>query len=251
MVDARPWSVNLEHGERWWYAHVVELPGCFTRGESRDEVLDALPGAIVSHLAFLEARGHPPEVETVEIRVAEEIDGIPELGETGGAVALFASDERPVGDEEFGFHLDLMRWNREALLDLVNPLSEEDRTAKPIPDKWTINETLRHVANAEEWYISRLGLETQREYESFISGIGPTDRRQTVLERLDQTRRGVVHALEQVFARGVQGIFARAAYTRHPEERWTFRKVLRRFVEHELEHIGTIMRVADELAQCG
>ena len=42
-------------------------------------------------------------------------------------------------------------------------------------------------------------------------------------------------------------MFKRSAYTKHPEEEWTFRKVLRRFVEHEREHIGTIKKVIEAL----
>jgi predicted RNase H-like HicB family nuclease len=251
MVDVKPWSVNLEHGERWRYAHVVELPGCFTRGETREEVLGALPDAIADHIAFLEARGRPVDATTLDFGVVEEIHGIPELGEAGGAVALFSSDGEPVGEVEFSHFLDLMRWNRGELLGIVEPLSENERNARPLPDKWTIEETLRHVANAEEWYVSRLGAEVQEEYEGFIRGINPEERWGSILERLEATRRGGVHSLEYAFGRGVEGVFTRAAYTQHPEERWAFRKVLRRFVEHEREHIGTIKRVADALVRRG
>ena len=251
MVDVKPWSVNLEHGERWRYAHVIELPGCFTRGETREEVLGALPDAIAGHIAFLGARGRPVDATTLDFGVVEEIHGIPELGEAGGAVALFASDGEPVGEEEFGHFLDLMRWNRGELFGIVEPLSEDERNARPLPDKWTIEETLRHVANAEEWYVSRLGAEVQGEYEGFVRGMNPEERWGSILERLEATRRGCVHALEYAFGRGAEGVFSRAAYTRHPEERWTFRKVLRRFVEHEREHIGTIKRVVDALVREG
>jgi predicted RNase H-like HicB family nuclease/uncharacterized damage-inducible protein DinB len=249
MVDGKPLSVNLEHGERWWYAHVVGLPGCFTRGETREEVLEALPDAIAHHITFLEVRSHPVGQKTREFRVVEEVHGIPELGEAGGAVALFASDEEPVGEREFKLFLDLMRWNREELLGLVEPLSGKDRESRPFPDKWTINETLRHIANAEEWYISRLGAETQNEYDGFVRDTNPDEKWQSILERLEATRSGAVHALKYAYERGVQGVFTRAAYTQHPEELWTFRKVLRRFVEHEREHIGTIKRVIEAIAE--
>jgi predicted RNase H-like HicB family nuclease/uncharacterized damage-inducible protein DinB len=249
MVYGKPFSVNLEHGERWWYAHVAELPGCFTRGETREEVLEALPDAIAHHVTFLEVRSHPVSQKTREFRVVEEAHGIPELGEAGGAVALFASDEEPVGEREFKLFLDLMRWNREELLGIVEPLSENERNARPLSDKWTIEETLRHVANAEEWYVSRLGAEIQEECEGFVRGINPEERWGSILERLEATRQGGVHALEYAFGRGVEGVFTRAAYTQHSEERWTFRKVLRRFVEHEREHIGTIERVVGALAK--
>jgi len=116
-----------------------------------------------------------------------------------------------------------------------------------MPGKWTIDETLRHIANAEEWYVSRLGLKAQRELEAFVEGLRPDEGRQTVLGRMNATRQGVYHALDSAHERGVPGVFRRRAYTRHKEEEWTFRKVLRRFVEHEREHIGTIRKVIDTL----
>jgi predicted RNase H-like HicB family nuclease len=247
MKVAEPWSVNLERGERWWYAHVAELPGCFTRGESRGEVLGELPKAISRHLGFLEAKGRASAAGTTEFDVVEEVEGVPELGESGGAVALFSSDCGPMEGEEFRSFL--MGWNREELTALVGQLQDDAMNARPFQDKRTIGETLRHVANAEEWYVSRLGAEAQGVYEGFIECVRPGGRRLPVLGRLDLTRRGAVHALEKAFERGVPGVFTRAEYTGHPGERWTFRKVLRRFVEHEREHIGTINKVVEALGR--
>jgi uncharacterized damage-inducible protein DinB/predicted RNase H-like HicB family nuclease len=247
MAGDEWWFVNLEHGERWWYAHVVELPGCFTREDDREEALIALPGAISRHLEYLRSKGVKRGWAASGLRVVEEVDGIPELGEAGGAVALFGSDRAPVSGAEFRPFLELMRWNREELMSIVESLSENARTARPLPGKWAINETLRHIANAEEWYISRLGLKAQREYEAFIETMKPDKKRQPILDRLYTTRQGVYHVLDVSFEGGVPRVFKRSAYTKHPEEEWTFRKVLRRFVEHEREHIGTIKKVIDAL----
>jgi predicted RNase H-like HicB family nuclease/uncharacterized damage-inducible protein DinB len=247
MAEDERWSVNLEHGERWWYAHVVELPGCFTREDDREEALLALHEAISRYLEYLRSKGVKRGWAASGLRVVEEVDGIPELGEAGGAVALFVSDRTPVSGEEFQHFLGLMRWNREELMPIVEPLSENAKTSRPLHGKWTINETLRHIANAEEWYISRLGLKAQREYDAFIETMKPDKKRQPILDRLDTTRKGVYHVLNASFERGVPRVFKRSAYTKHPEEKWTFRKVLRRFVEHEREHIGTIKKVIDAL----
>jgi predicted RNase H-like HicB family nuclease len=108
VFDVKPWSVNVEHGERWWYAHVAELPGCFTRGETREEVLNALPQEIDRHLSFLRERGRP-STETTKFLVAQEIHGITELGEAGGAVAIFDTDERPVSEKDLETFLELIK----------------------------------------------------------------------------------------------------------------------------------------------
>jgi len=247
MVGDDFWSVNLEHGDRWWYAHVIELPGCFTREDERGKALLVLPEAISCHLEFLRSRGVKKEWTASGIRVIEEVIGIPELGEAGGAVALFESDRALVSREDYDSFLDLMRWNREELMSIVKPLSEDARASRPLPGKWTINETLRHIANAEEWYISRLGLKAQSDCQAFMKTLKLDGKGQTIFGRLDMTRQGVYHTLEASYELGVLKVFKRRAYTRHKEEDWTFRKVLRRFVEHEREHIGTIRMVIGAL----
>jgi len=238
--------VNLEQGDQWWYAHVAELPGCFTRGSTREAVLASLGKAITDHLAFLRAHGHRLEGGSSPFAVVEEVEGIPELGESGGAVALFASDMTSVNAQEFDVFLSLMQWNRGELLALVEPIPEDARNARTLQGKRTLNETLRHIMNAEEWYISRLGLGVQKEYEGHARRLR-LGRRQTIPDRLATTRQNAVQTLKEVFARGKLGIFTRVAHTRHPEEKWTFRKVLRRFVEHEREHIGTIRELLPAL----
>jgi hypothetical protein len=40
--------------------------------------------------------------------------------------------------------------------------------------------------------------------------------------------------------------FVRKAYTKYPAEAWTLRKVLRRFLSHEREHIWTMERTLGE-----
>lgn len=248
-MNAQVWSVNLEHGERWWYAHVIELPGCFTRGPTREMVLNALPQAITEHLTFLQRKGQKPSIKTQGFRIVEEINKIPELGEAGGAVALFTSDLVPLSPTEFTHFLHLMDWNREDLFALIQPLNDAIRTARPLPTKWTINETLRHVANAEEWYISRLGPAIQREYEKLIDQIRRQHEDPSIIEHLTEVRYGALKVLKKVFSQGIQRTFTRATYTRYPNERWTLRKVLRRFVEHEREHIQVIKTIIKATAE--
>ncbi|MFQ5614940.1 MAG: type II toxin-antitoxin system HicB family antitoxin [Anaerolineales bacterium] len=44
------------------HAHVIALPGCFTRGATQEEALAALPGAIRAYLADLQRHGDPSTV---------------------------------------------------------------------------------------------------------------------------------------------------------------------------------------------
>lgn len=230
-------------GGAWWYAHVVELPGCFSRGASRGEALGALPGEVDARLRWLGERGveHPGRSELV---VVEEECGVPELGESGGAVALFLTDLEPVGGGFLRSAEELMARSREELLGAVGGLSDEALDATPIPGKRSIRRDISHIVNAEEWYVSRLGARYQGVYEAGLrEEVGR--RRLTPVERLRVTRPHMVAALEAALAEGRQGPFTRGRYTRYKWERWTLRKVLRRFLEHEREHLRTINRTLD------
>ena len=223
---------------------MVELPGCFSRGASRDEALSLLDEAVEGRLTWLMARGlNYPRLSG--FKVIEEQHDVPELGESGGAVALFKSDETPVDEAYLGDALRLMRFSREEILSLVEHLTEEELDACPIPRKRTVRRDITHIVDAEEWYISRLGSKYQRAYEDNLRTMTEA-RRLSAVERLRLTRGAMIPALESALRDARQGPFTRSAYTRYPDEQWTLRKVLRRFIEHEREHLGTIKIVLNE-----
>jgi len=223
---------------------VVELPGCFSRGASRGEALSLLDEAVEGRLAWLMARGlnYPSHSG---LKVIEEQQDVPELGESGGAVALFKSDEAPVDEAYLGDALRLMQFSREEVLSAVEHLTEEELDACPIPRKRTVRRDITHIVDAEEWYISRLGSKYQSVYEDNLRTMTEA-RRLSAVERLHLTRGAMIPALEAALRDARQGPFTRSAYTRYPEEQWTLRKVLRRFIEHEREHLGTIKIVLNE-----
>jgi len=51
--------VVIERGEASWGAHVPDLPGCVAVGESREEVLRLIRGAIELHIDGLREDGEP------------------------------------------------------------------------------------------------------------------------------------------------------------------------------------------------
>ena len=231
------WSVNLEGG-RWWYAHVAELPGCFTRAATRGEALSLLPGVLDAHLRWLDDWGIAHHSRS-GLAVVEEREEVPELGESGGAVALFASDRESVTAESLSQFLELMSLNRDETLRMICTFPSAELGYHPRMGKRSLAEDVRHIVNAEEWYISRMGLRYQRVYEAELRAVRGK-RRPSDVERLTITRGPMTMTLKKALADGHQGTFQRKAYSRHPEELWTLGKVLRRFVEHEREHIGTM-----------
>ena len=69
------YMVVVERGETTWGAHVPDLPGCVAVGETREEVLRLIRGAIEFHIDGLRQDGLPvptpsSEGEFVEVGAA-------------------------------------------------------------------------------------------------------------------------------------------------------------------------------------
>ena len=214
-------------------AHVLSLAGCTVRAPSREEALQRLPGAIRDYLAWLRRHGEaaPTETEPIEIAVVEESTGLGPFT-PGDTAALFAPDRDPITPEEMEHHFRLMADSRADLLALVEDLPDELLDWRPDPQSYTIRRVLRHIGNAEEWYVSRLvSPETlPAEWED--------DEGLPILEFLEMERRTALDRLRRLSETERSEVFYPQQWTDHPEERWTARKALRRFLEHEREHVG-------------
>ena len=62
----------------------------------------------------------------------------------------------------------------------------------------------------------------------------------TALAWLEWTRRSAVRRLGTLSPHERSQVFRPSRYTDHPDELWTARKALRRFLEHEREHTAQI-----------
>jgi hypothetical protein len=172
--------------------------------------------------------------------VGEDVSGIAWLGESGGEVALFRYDVKPVSEKLLE---DCVRWmghNRADMLAQVRGLPAETMAHVPPGKKRNITQILGHVCDAEEWYVSRLGPDAQALYESSLGmAVREADALPT-LQRMETVRRGCVETLRRLVPSKGDQVFTRAQYTSYPDERWTAHKILRRFLEHEREHIYNI-----------
>jgi predicted RNase H-like HicB family nuclease/uncharacterized damage-inducible protein DinB len=220
------------------FAHVLALPGCIARALTRDEALRRLPLAIVDHLAWLRSHDEPVPLpgEAVEIEVAGEISGTGPF-DPGSAAALFPPDYHPVTLEEMDRFFGLMAHSREDLLALVQDLPGSLLDWLPHPGSFTIRQLLRHVANAEEWYVSRLvPPET-------LPVVWQNDQDLSTRQLLDMSRRTAMARLRLLSEEERSGVSYPTCWTNHPEEGWTVRKALRRFVEHEREHTAQVQEI--------
>jgi len=235
-------TVALETGTTsLWYGRLIEHLGTHARATSRSDVLRELEDEYTFHLEWLRRHGDKmPRASHTAFNVSEEVTGIGWLGESGGEVALFRYDVKRVSKRLLDDCVRWMGYNRADLLAQVNDLPAETMAHMPPGKKRSITQILGHICNAEEWYVSRLGPEADTAYES---SLGMTVKEADTLptfERLGVVRGGCVETLRRFVPERGDQVFTRAQYTSYPDEKWTAHKVLRRFLEHEREHIYNI-----------
>lgn len=246
------YPVYLEsHPDGRTMAHVPALPGCICRKSSRAAALAGLPGAIRGHHDWLRRRREPaPDpAEPIEVEIAGESAGYGPF-DPGNAAALFPPDLAPVTPAELERCFRLMAHTRADLLALVadpSPGSELALSAvkgqvlpddildwQPNPAAWPIRRVLRHIGNAEEWYVSRVVPAETLPAEWVHDDALP------LFDFLAMARRTAVERLRQLTEVERAQVCHPQGWTDHPDEPWTAAKVLRRFLEHELEHTGQV-----------
>jgi len=127
------------------------------RAPAQDEALRQLPEAIHDYHAWLRLHGGPapPAQELVEIEIVGTSTGFGPF-DPGDAAALLPSDREPIFPEEMERCFRLMAYARADLLDWVCDLSDDVLDWQPDPQSFSIRHLLRHIGNAEEWYVSRI-----------------------------------------------------------------------------------------------
>jgi predicted RNase H-like HicB family nuclease/uncharacterized damage-inducible protein DinB len=219
-----------------WLAWVLELPGCFSSASTEVEAVARAPEAIAAYFAWLS--GHDPTLpamlEPVEVKVVERFRAFPSSEEPDYLVnAFFEDDRRPLTYWEVAGVLRLLTWTRQELLQLVGA-AEQEALANPLAalEGRSITDLLNHIAGAENWYFSRLGL-----------GLPRPQLPEPPLERLELVRANTRTRLAALI--GDEQI------TEKVGERWSTRKVLRRTLWHEQDHTRQIRQLLPEAVKGG
>lgn len=236
-----PFTVCFEvPGSGLWMAHVMQLPGCMVVGESFDDVQGRLPEAVRDYVDWL--RGHGETLPDVEGPYTFTQDAVVRgIGPArrGDEAALFPQDMDPITDEDLSTYLKIAGFNRSDLLSLTQRLPDDVLDWKADSDAMSVREILRHVGNAEQWYVSRL-VEPET-----LPPEWQDDERLPIFAFLEMERRTVSERLLRLTDEERSALVMPVRWAKDPEnpEPWTARKALRRLVEHEREHVGHIREV--------
>jgi hypothetical protein len=226
-------KVGLEKNiERRSLAWVLGHPGCFAYGIDGTQALRAVPDAIQDYRHWISTHtgqswlpGTATEFQLEETWECYSINDNYELVEDGYEVnAWFRHDWLPLTEEDIQHGLLLLTWSREALWNTVVSLDKATLDQTYPLERWSIAGILEHIADAERWYMDRLGLAFPRPHLP----MPPLEWLQVVRNHLVAILPGLAGS-RQVF--GISGEF------------WSPSKLLRRAVWHELDHIAHIRKL--------
>ena len=232
------YDVYLEVGEGGdSMAHVLQLPGCAAGGASLDDALANVVTAIADYYDWLGRHGDSSHDGTsaITIELAEITRGLGPF-QRGDKAALFGPDREPLARDELETCLRYAGYSRADLLAATRGLTDDALDWRPGPDgphahdAMTVREIMRHVGNAEEWFVSRLAPPERLPVQ------WQDDERLPVFEFLEMERRTATALLRELNDAEREAIHYPTWFTEHPDEAWTARKALRRLLEHEREH---------------
>ncbi|NLH00085.1 MAG: DinB family protein [Chloroflexi bacterium] len=214
-------------------AWALDFPGCFAYGADGSEAVINLARELVAYEQWVNSHAGKELIQLgdFDLRVVDTwevytINDQYELEEGGYAVnAWFKHDWKPLQTSDVERGLDLLRWSREDLLNVVQGLNDEQMTRKLPGERWSIRGILKHVGSAEWWYLNRLRL---------VTGVRE-DLPDDPFERLQQVRQRLEAVLPELVGKdlvlGKDGEF------------WSPRKMLRRAIWHEIDHRQHILKL--------
>jgi len=211
----------VEKSIAWAFDH----PGCFAYGEDDKEAILRVPQAMVAYQEWIGKHTEESwlsDLGDFDVRLIEALekpkDGSPSRN-------WFQFDGQPLSQMEVEQGIKLLSWSRTDLLDIATSFSDQELDQTFEGERLSIRGIVKHIADAETWYLDRLGL------ADGLKGHLEKD----VFARILQVRTRTVEVLPLLAGkteiREVDG------------ESWSGRKFLRRTAWHEMDHIGHILKL--------
>jgi hypothetical protein len=215
-----------------WIAWALNLPGCFSSATTAEDAVALAPQKITEYFSWLLAHDSqlPAVQEPIEVEAVETFYSFPCSEDPEYIVNAFFDDDRrslEYWDVEMG--LRLLSWTRQDLFSAIQSLTKEQLTKAISGEvRGSINGILNHIAAAENWYFDQLGCGVERENL-------PGDP----LEKLAIVRTNTRNQLVKLIGNKL--------ITKNCDELWSARKILRRTLWHEQDHVRQIAQLRRSL----
>lgn len=220
--------IGLERGVQGRsLAWALDFPGAFAYGKDDAEALLALPRALIQFESWVGLHSDASWVRLPEfgLKVTESFETY--ISDEDYEVnAFFKDDRKPPTALEIARALDIHRWQREELLAGVETLSPELVTRMLPGQRWNINGILNHIGRVEYWYLSNTNL---------------------ALPSADSLVHNPFRLLETTYSlvnKHLPELEGEASVIEQGPETWSARKLLRRLLWHQRDHIEHIKELA-------
>ena len=223
------YNLYLESGPKHkkTMVHIFDLLGCVAAGPTTEKALESTPEAIRTYLRFLQRHGVDVDsAQDIQLQIAQHITEGEWLGH-GSPYVVFQADLEPLTAHELEKYIKHLQWSRQELLLLIDGLSEEQLAKEPQQKGRPIRSILEHVFGAEYSYVRNLGkLEGVR-------GPGSIEHlpKDELLARMEQMRIAEIEKLRSFSLQELSEVVV------HGKQTQTVRRMLRRMLEHEWEHL--------------
>src|SRR5712692_3316044 len=214
-------------------SHIHSLMGCFSLASTKERAAMKLKSAIPEYFHWLRSHGEDVAIPTrPKLVVLQELRMRGSPGDAGGPDPLLRCDKLPALHQNVTRCLRLLGYAREDLLQLLSGLSKEALDWKPKGEPRSVRNALRHIAQVDIWYLSRIGAEPLLD----------KTKMKDVFTFLKYSRLLVTEALPSLTQTQLTKVFYPRKWSDKPYP-WTATKVLHRLVTHERQHTNYLRRI--------
>lgn len=224
-------SIAIETNGKGFLGWIVELPGAFVRGGTEEEALAKVDIEVKSYLRWLELKHEHCSVANIVQRHPCSL-----MVEDADSEILLEEDRSIISPVEFESLAKIAVYSAKTFLTLYREAKfkdwiDEARVRSTFYSKApkTIREIFNHVKRTQYYYLSRTGMNFDEREENFM-----------------KIRRFCLEKIKQLFIQ-----YGNSQLFDIDNEKWTLKKILRRFVWHDRIHGKAIVRILVKQKELG